>query len=113
MSGETIQIIRRSETASTDAYGQPTYNETTITVGGVAVALKGQNVAYQAGEQLETDQITLFLPAGTDITNNDTVMVRGVEYLINGEAFNWVSPTSAWNPGLQLDLKRKDNLDGR
>lgn len=113
MSGETITIVRRTDTETNDAYGQPVTTETTIQIGGVAVALKGQSTTYQPGEALETDQLTLYLPAGTEITNNDTVIVRNVEYLLNGDSFTWTSPTSAWTPGVQVDLKRKGTQDGR
>lgn len=112
MSGETIQVVRRTDTETVDRYDQPVLTETTIEIPGVAVALKGQGTEYKPGETLENDQITLYLPPGTEITNNDTVIVRGVEYLLNGESFTWTSPTTAWTPGVQVDLKRKEIQDG-
>jgi hypothetical protein len=113
MSGETITIVRRTDTETLDAYNQPITTETSIEISGVAVALKGQSTEYQPGEALENDQITIYLPAGTEITNNDTVIVREVEYLLNGESFSWASPLTSWNPGVQVDLKRKGTQDGR
>lgn len=111
MGGETIQIVRRTETEAVDRYDQPILTESVVEVTA-AVSLKGQSTEYKPGEATENDQLTVYLPAGTEVTNNDTVVVRGVEYLLNGQSFSWASPTTTWNPGVQVDLKRKEMQDG-
>jgi hypothetical protein len=51
--------------------------------------------------------LTLYLPAGTDVQDDDKFTVRGKVYEIDGEAFEWKEGLGSWNPGVVVNLQRE------
>ena len=102
---ESITRIRRSST-STDSYGQPVYTTTTTTLQAyVSQRVSGTN--FDADQIVLTDGLTLYLPAGTSILDDDKFTVRGKTYEIDGEAFEWKNGLGSWNPGVVVNLQRE------
>lgn len=87
-SGETVEIVRRSATA-TDAYGLPTYDTTTLTVQGVLVAPGGSAEPVLAGRDPVDASFTLYFPAGTVLEPLDRFIVRGSEWVKDGTPDDW------------------------
>lgn len=82
---QTATITRKSGTG-TDAFGSPT--EERVTVGTAACAVhsseySAQSKAQEAGAR-ETlfDEVQMEFPVGTDIQQDDVVIVGGVSYQI-------------------------------
>lgn len=102
---ESITRTRRSST-STDSYGQPVYTTTTATLQAyVSVRVSGTN--FDADQIVITDGLTIYLPAGTDVQDDDTFTIRGKTYEIDGEAFEWKEGLGSWNPGVVVNLQRE------
>lgn len=50
--------------------------------------------------------ITVLVPAGSDIESTDKVeFPDGTRYEVDGMPGSWVSPSSSWKPGMQVDLR--------
>lgn len=102
---ESITRTRRSST-STDSYGQPVYTTASVTLQAyVSQRVSGTN--FDADQIVLTDGLTLYLPAGTDVQDDDKFTVRGKVYEIDGEAFEWKNGLGAWNPGVVVNLQRE------
>lgn len=105
---ERITQIRLSST-STDSYGQPVYTETQIALDAIVSArVSGTN--YDPDQIVLVEGITLYLPGGTDVQDDDKFIVRGKRYEVDGEAFDWRAGLSAWNPGVVVNLQKEKNV---
>jgi SPP1 family predicted phage head-tail adaptor len=104
---ESVTRLRKTF-STTDAYGLPIYSEGSTTFQA-AVTSRTTSKTVGASEITITDGITLYLPGGTDVKNDDVFVVRGKRYQVDGEAFNWVSGLGSWNPGVVVDLRRDEN----
>jgi hypothetical protein len=71
----------------------------------VSQRVSGTN--FDADQIVLTDGLTLYLPAGTDVQDDDKFVVRGKVYEIDGEAFDWKNGLGAWNPGVVVNLQRE------
>lgn len=102
---ESITRVRLSS-SSTDSYGQPVYTETLTTVQGIVSArVSGTN--FDADQIVVTQGLTLYLPSGYDVQDNDKFIVRGKRYEIDGEAFDWRDGLGNWAPGVVVNLQRE------
>lgn len=104
MSDEGITILRYQ--TATDAYGDPipgTY-EPHITVSG-KVAPSNPSEPVEVGRNAVITGGTIYIRHGAalDITNEDRVRVRGVDYEIDGEVGVWKRRTEY---GHQLAFKK-------
>jgi SPP1 family predicted phage head-tail adaptor len=102
---ESITQTRRSST-STDSYGQPVFTTTTSTVNAIVSArVSGTN--FDADQIVVTDGLTIYLPTGHDVQDDDTFTIRGKLYEIDGEAFDWRDGLGSWSPGTVVNLQRQ------
>lgn len=102
---ESITRTRRSST-STDSYGQPVYTTTTADLQAlVSARLSGTN--FDADQIVVTDGLTIYLPSGTDVQDDDKFTIRGKVYEIDGEAFEWRDGLGTWSPGVVVNLQRE------
>lgn len=102
--GETITIHRRV-VAGRDAYGDDTFTEQQIVLKQVPVVPTTSREATQ-GEAMVYDQLTVLLPAGTEISSSDAIEVYGVRYEVLGRPLRFVSPFSGLNLGVPVTLER-------
>lgn len=102
---ESITRTRRSSN-STDSYGQPVYTTTTDTVEAY-VSARITNTNFDADQIVVTDGLTIYLPSGTDVQDDDTFTIRGKTYEIDGEAFAWQNGLGSWSPGVVVNLQRQ------
>jgi hypothetical protein len=105
---EDITQIRVSST-SVDEYGQPVYDEEEIPLKAIVSARTG-TTNFDPDAITIIDGLTLYLPPGTVIEDNDKFVVRGRRYEINGEAFDWRSGLGSWNPGVVVNLQKEGNV---
>ena len=102
---ESITQIKRSS-SSTDSYGEPIITETEVSVEAIVSArVSGSN--FDPDEIIVTEGLTVYLPAGTDVGDDDRFLIRGKYYEIDGEAFEWKQGLGSWNPGVVVDLVRQ------
>jgi SPP1 family predicted phage head-tail adaptor len=102
---ESITQTRRSST-SVDSYGQPVFTTTTSTVNAIVSArVSGTN--FDADQIVVTDGLTIYLPTGHDVQDDDTFTVRGKVYEIDGEALDWRDGLGSWSPGTVVNLQRQ------
>jgi hypothetical protein len=103
---ETVIIKRRSPTA-VDDWGNKTFSTTTITVKNCMVAFDSQNETVQPERELTDQGITLYLPNGTQIQPGDRFVVRGTEFIKDGDAQNWEAPFN-FNVGVVVKVKKRN-----
>ena len=102
---ESITQTRRNST-SVDSYGQPVFTTTTTTVNAIVSArVSGTN--FDADQIVVTDGLTLYLPSGLSVLDDDTFTVRGKVYEIDGEAFDWRDGLGSWSPGTVVNVQRQ------
>jgi len=102
---ESITQTRRSST-SVDSYGQPVFTTTTSTVNAIVSArVSGTN--FDADQIVVTDGLTIYLPTGHDVQDDDTFTIRGKTYEVDGEAFDWRDGLGSWSPGAVVNLQRQ------
>lgn len=107
---ETVQVTRRVA-SGTDRYNNPTFTESTIEILA-AVATTSRSTDYQPDQENVNEGLTLYLPPETVISDSDVITVRGLEYVLDGETFEWLSPFSSWTPGVIINLKRRGQTIG-
>lgn len=108
--GETVVVL--AATTSTDA----NYNRQVedwsdpaqTVVDGVAVEPRDLTEAFRDGRPVVTSGFTLYFPAGTTVTSQNRVRVRGEDYAVEGDPAEWRSPFSDWAPGIVVQTRRLD-----
>lgn len=103
------QITRRRPVpAGADVYGNPVFTWAESTVDGAAFAPEqASSEPTEVGRASIVTQPTLyFVGSRPDITARDRVVVRGVEFEVDGDPADWRYPFSENGPGgLVVSLK--------
>tara|TARA_R110000796_G_C14332329_1_gene409291 strand:+ start:312 stop:551 length:240 start_codon:yes stop_codon:yes gene_type:complete len=73
------------------------------------VAARTGSKTVGAAEITVTSGLTVYLPPATDIQIADIFIVRGENYVLDGEPFDWRNPFGGWTPGTVIDLQRQSN----
>ena len=105
--GETITIRRRSA-ASTDDYGNPTYTTTTITVKDALIAFGATDAPVDAERNAQDVDLTVYLPNGTVVEENDTFIIRGTSFVKNGVSQEWISPFAGLDGGVVVPVRKRN-----
>lgn len=92
--GETVTIKRTPEiNLGNDEYGNPIQpTTTTIKIKNVLVAFGTTAEPLEVGRNPEDIQLTLYMPKKTVIEDGDIFIIRGIEFIKNGIASEWLSP---------------------
>lgn len=107
--GEAVHVIRAG--VSTDPYsGSSTADDwdnpaAEFDVAGCAVANGGSTEIAQTDRQSVEADYDVFMPAGTDITAYDRLVVRGETCEVVGRPFEWRHPMTGWTPGVFVQAK--------
>lgn len=104
--GETITIKRRSAVA-TDAYGNPTYSETTIKVKDALIAVGGTSEPVDPARDAVDASLTLYLPNGTQVQDGDIFIIRSSQWVKDGSAQEWFSPFPASEAGVVVPVRKR------
>lgn len=100
--GDLITLVTRTPTGR-DGDGNTTYSTVTTTLRG-AFAPVGSVETVQ-GQDVVVTQPTVYLPAGTDVTAVDRVIVNAVTYDVDGTPAAYTNPFTGWQPGVVVKLK--------
>lgn len=109
--GESITVVSLGATAGGfDENGNPVLApDTSRVVEGVAVAPLSPKESLEAFGDMNVGGYTLYMPAGTGLSTDDRVTVRGeAGYQVQGDAgvVEWRNPFTGWVPG-QVAVVRK------
>lgn len=102
---ETITIKRRSAN-SVDEYGNTTHSLTTITVHGCMIGVTTGNEPIDINRDAVDAKLTLYLPNGTAVESGDRFVVRGTEWVKDGDAQNWVPPFD-FEVGVVVNVRKR------
>jgi hypothetical protein len=105
--GSETVIIKRRSPNTVDDYGNKTYSLTTITVSGVMIGFGSQNEVVEPDREPSDVALTLYLPNGTQVQPGDRFVVRGTEFVKDGDAQNWTPPFD-FNVGVIVNVKRRN-----
>ncbi len=101
--GETVTV--RSTVTATDDYGNTTTAVTESPWGPCAVAPRTSAESTDPHAPAVVVGLTIYGPART-LNADDTLLVGGVLYQVDGEAGDWQSPFTGWHPGIEVAVKR-------
>lgn len=104
--GETVTIIRRTAGA-VDDYGNSSFTTTNVTVNGCLVGWGSTNEPVSAESDPVDSQMTLYMPAGTEIHDGDVFVVRGDQFVKDGMAQAWSSMLNV-SKGVVVSLRRRN-----
>lgn len=102
-------LVQRSASGDLDRFGNPKRDETTV----ATVCELQQQRRTEAGDAGELSDTTwaLFLPAGTDVTTADTVIVDGQEYELVGEPWDARNPRTQVMSHIEATCRRTRGAD--
>lgn len=94
--GEPAAVVRAS--LVDDGYGNPVpdwASAVRTSYAGCAVAQGTRGGETLTGDRdTITSDLAVFMPSGADVVATDRLEIRGREYEVVGEPFDWVSPFS-------------------
>lgn len=103
--GETVTVLPGPPT--TDQYGDPIPSER---IGGdianCGVAPRYSTEPTERGRQGVIVGLTVYAPTGSDILSTDSLRVRELDYVVDGEPAAWVNPFTGWAPGIEVAIRR-------
>lgn len=98
--GQTVTLVHRVP-SGTDEYGNDTYTDVTEDIALCSVQPASSTEVIQFTDAVTTG-ITVFLPYGTDISYLDAIIVAGIQYEVQGDPSQWVSPFSGHAAPVQV-----------
>jgi hypothetical protein len=105
--GSETVIIKRRSANSTDEYGNKTFSLTTITVNNCMVGFDSQNELLEPNREATDQSITLYLPNGTQVQPGDRFVVRGTEFIQDGNSQDWEAPFN-FNVGVVVKVRKRN-----
>ena len=88
-----------------DAYGKDVYTVVSTALTGVPVWPAGTGTEAMQGQDVLTDVHVALLPHGTVVDATARVVLGGRTYEVTGKPFDWASPLTGTQPGVQVSLK--------
>ncbi len=105
--GETVVRLRGAVT--TDRYGGEVWDwtaPTEVEIPGCGIAPRQSDEANERGRQGVIVGLTVYAPAGTDVSSSDRLRIRGDDHEVVGEIGVWHSPFTGWEPGVVINTTR-------
>jgi hypothetical protein len=90
--GNETVIVKRRSAAAVDEYGNKTHTTTTITVKGCFLGFGSSSEPVDSNRDPVDVAVTLYFPNGTQIQDGDKFVVRGTEWVKDGNADQWENP---------------------
>lgn len=98
-----VTLVHRT-VGTPDVMGNDTWTETTSDAKGVFAP--GASVEQVQGQDALVVQPIVYLPAGTDLTYLDAVVIDGDRYEVDGSPNAYRHPFTGWMPGIEVRLRR-------
>lgn len=101
------QIVRRGPSGTEDDYGNEIPGETVVSTVCEFQNQRGRSDAENPSRnELAESRWDVFLPAGTDVTSGDALVVDGIEYEVDGEAWAVRNPVTQALSHVEVTVKR-------
>jgi hypothetical protein len=107
--GVTVTVVLRQLAGTQDEYGNDEYTETQQDVFPCAVHPAATTETYIMTEEL-TDDITVFLPAGSAVDYLSAIIWEGTRYEVQGRPNRWTSPFSGRISPVQVQCHRQTGV---
>lgn len=104
---ESVDIIRRSSNGGVDSYGNPVFSTTTVTISGALVAYGSSSEPVDVSRTPVDASLTVYLPAGSVIADGDVLVIRGEEWVRDGDAQEWPQLWAGFTPGVVVSVRRR------
>jgi hypothetical protein len=109
--GETV--TRQRGVAATDPYsgtstGLDWTTPTTLAIAHCGVADGGSLEPAEAARNAVDSDFDVILPAGSDVTAADRLVIRGLVCDVAGRPFDWANPFTGWQPGMIARAKIRE-----
>lgn len=101
--GEMVTL--RSTVSTTDDHGDTTEVVTDVPWGPCAVAPRTSSETTDPHAPAVIVGLTIYGPE-VEIHADDTVLIRGEVYQVEGVPGSWRSPFTGWAPGLEVAVRR-------
>lgn len=98
-----VTIVRRTKGAP-DAFGNDTWTTVGAVVQAVVAPVSGSEQVQ--GRDTLTEQTTVYLAAGTDISHLDAVVIGGQSWEVDGAPVVYEHALTGWRPGIEVRLRR-------
>lgn len=106
MIGETVTVHRAGAQTGEDEQGNPIFETVTIEVPGCAFAPSGMTEDVATFGTSAITGGTIYAPSGTVFLPSDLVVIRGMNFTIDGETGQWTSPFDGIGAGAVVAMKR-------
>lgn len=106
---ETVIIVRKTETGSTDEYGLPVVNTENIVVKNCLIALNSSSEDETENRNPEDIVLRVYLPSGTVIEEEDTFIIRNTHFVKDSIPFDWgINPFQGFAAGVELVVRKRN-----
>lgn len=105
--GKTITL--RSTLTTTDDLGNTSTVATESCWGPCAVAPRYATESTDSRSPAVIVGLTIYGPPAC-INSDDTLVIDGVEYQIDGLPGEWTNPFTGWAPGIEVPVKRASSV---
>lgn len=103
----SCQIVRRGPSGTEDDYGNEIPGETVVSTVCEFQNQRGRADAEDGSHnELSESRWDVFLPAGTDVTSGDALIVDGLEYEVDGESWSVRNPRTGNLSHVEVTVKR-------
>lgn len=109
--GETVTRLRATKIL--DPYSQeesdPDWDfPAELDIPNCGVAGSGSTEPLIDARNAVDSDFDVFMPAGTDVTAEDRLRIRGLVCDVAGRPFDWRSPFTGWAPGVVVQAKIRE-----
>lgn len=105
LGGELVVILHRVADGE-DRYHNVRYRTVELPVTGAAVRVVGSDEKAAEGGSSVATTVEVILPAGTVVSANDRIRVRGLVYEVDGEPEDQKDPSTGGRPGVKVIARR-------
>jgi hypothetical protein len=103
---EPIVIVRSTENGN-DAYGNPTYGKQEILIRDGLFAFGSGDEPVDATRNAIDAALTLYLPKGTVVEEEDVFIIREVEWVKDGDPEVWEQLWSGFDVGVVVQVRKR------
>lgn len=100
-----VMVTVRSTTTTDDGLGNTTTETTESSWGPCAVAPRSAVESADPRVAPVVVGLTVYGPA-VELDSDDTLVINGVVYEVDGLPAEWRSPFTGWAPGVEVPVKR-------
>lgn len=105
---ETITIKRSNDTGNVDDYGNPIITTQNIVIKNCLIGFGSTDEPIDVNRNPADIQLTLYLPAGTQILTGDIFIIRNTEFIKDGIAQEWFTPFGNLETGVVVGVRKRN-----